>query len=157
MEFGERSQNDNGMSTDDDRKDDGDWDAVVNVEGNAYQQGYAEGVKDAIEGDAFRDGYETGVSKGYSVGAELSFIETIVRMHMEKASSQPSTTISERNRKRISTLLEQISSYPAVATDPEYEYNEKLEEIRAVFRSLNTGISGIKPVDETSTIPTHEW
>ena len=52
-------------------------DEVDDLEGLAYRQGYEMGVWDAKNGDMYDAGVQSGIIKGYPIGLELGFMQSL--------------------------------------------------------------------------------
>lgn len=68
-----------------------DWDAVVNLEGQHYEEGLREGQEAARTSGIFEEGRRGGFLKGYAVGFEIGFMSAVAEMTVsqEVKSSAP--------------------------------------------------------------------
>ena len=147
------------------------WDDVVFVEQNAFENGHRQAAHDAMQGTSFGDGFTTGLAKGLSIMSEIYFINKIATLHMQKidasSSSSSSSSVSERYKKRLGILIALTTKFPKTIeaamdsssnsnnsntpNEDDFDYTAKLEEARALFRSLNIGIASMLPTATSNT------
>jgi hypothetical protein len=133
------------------------WDAVVAVEADSYNEGYAEGIKDARESDN-KEGYREGMLKGFAIGFEAGFLSHTSEAILSERGKNKSSDEGKSHAVKIAEDLRQRASTLPPGNHPDCDFDNAISTMRALYRQLGTPNGPCPPKLSTgSEAPSHEW
>lgn len=132
---------------------DASWDSVIDVEKAAYERGHADGLRDAEEeGQWQQEGMKAGYMRGFALGLEIGFMETVASGMLESGASagrqpyngagdstgamaavQSSEATRTRHAKSLVALVESSKAVPN-ENAPVVDFDGKVRELRALYK-----------------------
>ena len=131
------------------------WDAVVDLEGRLFEEGFREGEEDATRSLDTEHGRKAGFLKGYAIGLELGFMEkvgnicesssvhhghgmkpTVNAAGIGQIAVEPqSTLLSDRIVKRRKLIMSSISTFPLQNSKvEEFDFDDEILKLRALYK-----------------------
>ena len=113
---------------------DSSWDAVLLVEETAYEQGRADGLRDASkEGVWHEEGRKAGYLRGFALGLEVGYMETVASLLMLGKEEEGASDSQTRQGKRLATLIETARAVPN-ENAPTVDFDGKVRDLRALLK-----------------------
>lgn len=141
--------------------DDASWEAVVDLERQEYDRGYAAGYQDSITSTEDASGYSQGLLKGYAVGFEAGFIVAAASTLLDQPATGRETALTERG-KRIAEETKSRGLKLPNYNDGETDFDEEIQFLRSKYKQLGSTYGPCPPKpsgsDQKPSAPaSHEW
>lgn len=117
--------------------DDDAWDKIVDMEGSIYSQGMQDAAKDVEEdgSEARKDGEKAGLLKGYAIGMEVVFMETVAKLMLENDEK----ATAGRYEKRRKEILEKASQLPN-NNSAEIDFDKAVLDLRSLYKNAGSNV-----------------
>lgn len=133
------------------------WDAVVGVEASSYNDGYAEGIKDARENEN-TEGYREGLLKGFAIGFEAGFFAYTTEAILSERERNKSSEDGKSHAIKIAEDLQQRATTLPNSNHPDCDFDNSISTMRALYRQLGAPNGPCPPKSSTAPeAPSHEW
>lgn len=133
------------------------WDAVVAVEAESYNEGHAEGMKDATESEN-KDGYREGLLKGFAIGFEVGFFSHTTGRILSEREQNKSSEEGKSHVVKIAEDLQQRAFSLPISNHADCDFDNSISTMRALYRQLGAPNGPCPPKLSTAPeAPTHEW
>ena len=116
------------------------WDAVVDVELNAYEKGVTEGRGEA-DHESRTEGHRAGFLRGYALGLEVGFVQDAASEAMKGSEAGEQS----RQAKRLTDILRIADELPC-ANDRTVDFDSKVRELRALYKLCASPAGAFRPL-----------
>jgi hypothetical protein len=135
-----------------------DWDSVINLEANSYQQGLQDGISVAAGSGQYEEGNRAGMLKGFAIGFEAGFFQTAAELHLKRKEGEEG---SSTNREKMILTLQELQSHAAAVpmnNDPDFDFDEKLLAMRGLYKKAGNSLGKFPPENKVTSAPsTQDW
>lgn len=135
-----------------------DWDNVINLEANSYQQGFQEGITAAARSGQYEEGKRGGILKGFAIGFEAAFFSVAAELHLKRKEGEEG---SSGNREKMILILQELQSNATSVpskNDPDFDFDEKVQTMRGLYKKAGNSLGKFPPENKvTSTPSSQDW
>jgi len=120
------------------------WDAIVDVENQAYEKGVKEGQAEAdLESRA--EGHRAGFLRGYALGLEVGFVQEAACDALKGSEAGEES----RQARRLATILKIADELPC-ENDRTVDFDSKVRELRALYKLCGSPAGAFRPLAQAA-------
>jgi len=120
------------------------WDAIVDVENQAYENGVKEGQAEAdLESRA--EGHRAGFLRGYALGLEVGFVQEAACDALKGSEAGEES----RQARRLATILKIADELPC-ENDRTVDFDSKVRELRALYKLCGSPAGAFRPLAQAA-------
>lgn len=138
------------------------WDSVLDIETDLYNEGYKEGQESALADGIIDHGHRAGFMKGYAIGIEVGFMESVIRSMQAKAGTSEESSdgiavaaSASRLTKRRADVIAKCETVPLTNVS-DFDFPEEVRQIRTIYKQCGTPVE-FQPRKTQEAKPTQEW
>lgn len=129
------------------------FDGVLDFEAEAYESGLQEGIEAARDGDAFEEGRKAGYLRGFALGLEFGFLESVAELLVEKSSEQQ---LAKRSIKRQTEILTRSRDLPLENVES-VDFDSELRDLRALYKQCGSSVGNFQRPKSQSVFESNMW
>lgn len=128
------------------------FDGVLDLEGQAYESGLQDGIEAARDGEAYEEGRRAGYLRGFALGLEFGFLESVSEELVEKNNESQ----AKRSLKRQAEIYSRAKDIPLENVES-VDFDSELRDLRALYKLCGSHIGLFQRPKGQSTVESSMW